>query len=158
MCKKKLFILFLILICNYAIAQEDAIRFFDLEPKPTISLLDDRTYDKPSNSLSISGNIYTLKNRSINMAQEIQYKENHKQYLITIYQSRVNQQQERLSQNTTSNNIEKNEDDPTIRLNGNYRYQPYGWQEQFYRSSSLWQPSFYQQSSFGRLRANRRMF
>lgn len=140
-------------------AQEDAIRFFDLEPKPSISLLNDQTFNTKRSSLKISGNIYATQRRSIDMGKQIELNENRKNYLMGLYEARIQQQQQRLSNTNTSvrTNSDKNRES-NVQLRSEYQHQPYGWQDDFYRSSILWQPDFYQQTSFGRLRANRRMF
>lgn len=140
-------------------AQEDAVRFFDLETKPVISVLYDQTYKRKINTIPIPTNIYSSSNqrRSINMAEHVLQKEAEKNYLARIYQSRIDQQQNRISQNyrTTLKTKSDTNTDAEVQFRQPYNYQPYGWQENYYNSSRLWRPTFYQATSYGRFRANR---
>lgn len=71
MFKKKLVLIFTTaLICFKMNAQEGSIRFFDLETKPTISVLYDQTHKRKVKPIFIPNNIYNplAQRRNINIA------------------------------------------------------------------------------------------
>ncbi|GGE33139.1 hypothetical protein [Psychroflexus planctonicus] len=142
-------------------AQEDRVRFFDLETRPTISVLYDQTFKRNLRPIYIPTNIYATSSqrRNINMAEQVQRKESERNYLAQIYQSRINQQQIRISQNYKSGLKKKSmTTEAGVDFRQPYNYQPYGWQNNYYHSSAQWNPTFYQGTSYGRLRANRYLF
>ncbi|GGE11254.1 hypothetical protein GCM10010831_10920 [Psychroflexus salis] len=160
MFKKKLVLIFTIaLICFKMNAQEGSIRFFDLETKPTISVLYDQTHKRKVKPIFIPNNIYNplAQRRNINIAKQVEKKENEISYLAQIYQSRINQQQNRISQSNKSNLKTRLDKDDEVRfqLRDTYNYQPYGWENNYYNRSRQWQPTFYQNATYGRFRANR---
>jgi hypothetical protein len=155
------FILFVIGLITYDVSgQEDGIRFFDLETKPTISILYDETYKRERNSISTPTNIYspTYQRRTINIAEQVERKEFETRYLAQIYQSRIDQQQSRISENYKASLKTNSRSKTEAQFRNPYNNQAYGWQNDFYNSSRLWRPTFYQGTRFGSLNANRFVF
>lgn len=141
-------------------AQEDAVRFFDLETKPVISVLYDQTFKRDIPEIPIPFNIYASSNQriSVNIVEQMAYDEAKKEYLTQVYTSRIEQQQNRIHQTTkTSASTTLQTGDENRESNWyrpRYNQRAYGWQNDFYNHSSLWVPSFYQHPSNRRLRTH----
>lgn len=143
-------------------AQENQVRFFDLETRPIISILYDQTYKRNINPSNIPVNIYdtSVQRKTIDMGMQARQKEAEINYITQIYQSRINQQQTRISQNyqTTKKPKSNTNQESGVFIRQPYNYNPYGWQNNYYHASGQWQPTFYQGTGYGRLRANRYLF
>ena len=144
------------------ISQEDATRFFDLETRPSISVLYDQRYKRHIKPIALPFNIFDQKitRRNINIAQHVQQKENEVNYLVKLYESRISQQQNRISSNYKQDLATQRKEEKGVNLeaNQNYNYRPYGWQNNFYEASRRWQPSFYRSFRSEQLRTNGYLF
>ena len=143
-------------------SQEDAVRFFDLETRPSISVLYDQRYKREIKPIALPFNIFDQKlvRRNINIAQHVQQKENEVNYLVKLYESRISQQQNRISSSYKQDLATQRKEEKRVNFdtNRNYNYRPYGWENTFYETSRRWQPSFYRSFRNEQLRTNGYLF